>query len=74
MPGRFDNIGMKIRIVRQRAGLTQLALSERAGISICTLQRAEKGTFLPSLYSLSCILDALDMTMGDLIAIELEEV
>ena len=53
-------IGIVIREVRKRKGLTQLELSDKTNISIRTIQRIEKDAVEPSLYSLKRISEILE--------------
>jgi len=53
-------IGIVIREVRKRKGLTQMELSDKTNISIRTVQRIEKDAVEPSLYSLKRISEVLE--------------
>ena len=53
-------IGIVIREVRKRKGLTQMELSDQTNISIRTIQRIEKDAVEPSLYSLKRISKVLE--------------
>jgi len=52
-------IGIVIKEVRKRKGLTQMELSDQTNISIRTIQRIEKDAVEPSLYSLKRISEVL---------------
>ena len=54
-------IGIVIREVRKLRGLTQLELSDETNISVRTIQRIEKDTVEPSLYSLKGISEILEV-------------
>jgi len=53
-------IGIVIREVRKRKGMTQMELSDKTNISIRTIQRIEKDAVEPSLYSLKRISEVLE--------------
>ena len=53
-------IGIVIREVRKRKGLTQMELSDKTNISIRTIQRIEKDAVEPSLNSLKRISEVLE--------------
>ena len=53
-------IGIVIKEVRKRKGLTQMELSDQTNISIRTIQRIEKDAVEPSLYSLKRISEVLE--------------
>lgn len=59
-------LGENLRSQRLAAGLTQVALAKRSGVSLRTLQDVEKGkgTTVSTVYSLA---DALDLAAGDLL-------
>jgi transcriptional regulator with XRE-family HTH domain len=53
-------IGIVIREVRKRKGLTQMELSDQTNISVRTIQRIEKDAVEPSLFSLKKIGEVLE--------------
>lgn len=57
------NIGIVIREIRKQKGLTQLELSEKTKISERTIQRIEKDSVEPSLYSLKQIGEILEVDL-----------
>jgi ribosome-binding protein aMBF1 (putative translation factor) len=54
-------IGDNIRAARAEAGLTQAALSVKAGILVPHISRMESGAHLPSVASLKRVADALEL-------------
>jgi len=60
------SIGGTIRAARQRAGITQQALAERAGLALKTLSRIENGEDM-NLSTLTAIAAALDIPLGELV-------
>ncbi|HAM16341.1 MAG TPA: transcriptional regulator [Eggerthellaceae bacterium] len=59
-PNAAERIGRQIRAARQEAGLTQVQLSARAGITQTVLSRIESGKGNPTLGLLEDIAAALD--------------
>ena len=67
MSPRNDNHPMdRVRILRQKAGLTQAQLAERAGIEQGYLSRVERGKHSPSLEVTYRLAAALGVRPGDL--------
>lgn len=60
-------ISERIRNAREKAGLTQKQLAEKAGIATITLQQYESGKRQPRLGILQNIAIALDITTGELL-------
>lgn len=61
-------IGDLIRLARKTAGLSQMKLAERVGISYQQIQKYEKGTSGISIARLSQIAEALNTPLGSFIA------
>lgn len=61
-------IGDLIRLARKAAGLSQMELAERVGISYQQIQKYEKGISGISIARLSQIAEALNTTLGSFIA------
>ena len=61
-------IGAIIRLTRKTAGLSQMELAERVGISYQQIQKYEKGISEISIARLSQIADALNTRLGSFIA------
>jgi len=61
-------IGDLIRLARKTAGLSQMKLAERVGISYQQIQKYEKGISEISIARLSQIADALNTRLGNFIA------
>ena len=65
MPRRLlDYAGPVLRAARQRAGVTQREVAERAGASTATVSRLENGIALPSDPLIDAILDAYCVATG----------
>lgn|GEM_PF-206396 len=62
-----QNIQEQIKITRKQKGLTQQDLAERAGVSLRTIQRVEKGTEEISGFSLKQISQVLEIPLEQLI-------
>jgi transcriptional regulator with XRE-family HTH domain len=60
-------IGRKVREARERAGLTQTALSEQTGIAAPNVSRLEAGTHLPSVTTLKRVADTLRVPICSLL-------
>ncbi|MFA5139526.1 MAG: helix-turn-helix transcriptional regulator [Elusimicrobiota bacterium] len=62
-----QTLGQNVRTQRLHLGLTQEALSEKAGIHCTFIGHIERGSKLPSLRVLSRIAGALGTTLSDLL-------
>lgn len=60
-------IGERIRHKRQAKGLTAEQLAQRAGLTLGTVSRIERGANEPTFSTLSAIAAALDTSIGGLI-------
>jgi transcriptional regulator with XRE-family HTH domain len=60
-------VGMRIKAIRAKKGLTQDQLAELAGLNRVHLYRIETGQQSMTLRTLKIIADALDVKMRDLI-------
>lgn len=67
IPDRRIEIGDRIRIHRERCGLTQEQLAEAAGVHRSTVQRVERGERDTWLSHLLLIAHALDVPLADLV-------
>ena len=63
------DIGVRLRAVRERAGLSQRELAKRAGVTNSTISLIEQETHSPSLASLHRILSAVPISMADFFAL-----
>ncbi len=59
-------LGKAIRQLRQKRGLTQVALGEKAGITGRSLSLIERGHANPTWGTVKSIAEALDVSMGEL--------
>ena len=70
----LDNLHSRMKIQRERKGLTQATLAEKARITARSLRLYESGESLPSFQTLSGLAEALDISVYDFfIPIEEEE-
>lgn len=60
--------GKRLRQLRERAGLTQVELSLKAGAGVMACSRIERGAVEPKLSTLQAFAKALDVTVDDLLA------
>lgn len=61
-------LGKQLQRARQRAGLTQQAMCQQAGLSYSTLAKIERGAIkAPSIFTIKQIADVLDMSLDDLV-------
>lgn len=56
-----EHVGELVRQLRGRAGLSRVALAERAGLDVSTLDRVEGGQANPTLFILLRIASGLDV-------------
>lgn len=63
----YAMIGYRIRAKRSHSGLSQQELAEKADLSVTYLSSIENARKKPSLRSLMCVSEALDITMDELI-------
>lgn len=60
-------VGDNIKQLRKRAGLTQIDLSKKTGLSIGSIQGYEQGKYKPKIESIQKIADALDLSFYDIV-------
>jgi|GEM_PF-1050564 len=65
----FGQIGEKIKKARERAGLSQGALSKKSGIAQSTLSYIEQGAKSPTMDTMTAICEGLSISLLDLIQI-----
>src|SRR6185437_10346936 len=61
--------GERLKIARQRAGISQRALAKKAGVGNATVSLIESDKINPSVSALKRILDAIGMPLSDFFAI-----
>ena len=66
---RFPELGSRIRILRQRKGLTLKDLSSQCDLSVSFLSQIERGLSSFSIPSLRAICHALDVSLPDLLVL-----
>lgn len=64
----YISIGRRVKIFRQKRGLSQEKLSEMSGLTPAHFSHVETGNTKVSLPSLVSIANALDVTMDDLLS------
>ena len=69
MPGPANQLGRKLRALRNSFGMTQEQLAEGADISLKHLGEIERGRGNPTLATLEALAKALHVTLSDLIAL-----
>lgn len=70
----MDNeVGMRLRLVREKKGLSQRMLAKVAGVPSSTISLIESGGTNPSVGSLKRILGAIDMPLGEFFNLEAAE-
>ncbi|PZU57235.1 MAG: aldehyde dehydrogenase [Sphingobium sp.] len=67
-----NEVGIRLRAVRQREGLSQRALAKRAGVPSSTVSLIESGHTNPSVGSLKRLLDCIGMSLGDFFNLDLK--
>jgi transcriptional regulator with XRE-family HTH domain len=65
-------VGRNIRLARKAQGVSQLALAERSELSADFIGKVERGTTSPSIESLKAIATAMNLSLSDLFAGELQ--
>jgi transcriptional regulator with XRE-family HTH domain len=60
-------LGANVRRVRQRAGLTQAELAQRAGLAQPAISLIEAGQANPTVQTLQLLADALGCALADLL-------
>jgi|TARA_B100000700_G_scaffold10031_2_gene10124 transcriptional regulator with XRE-family HTH domain len=67
-----DDVGARLRALRTLRGISQRELAKRCGVTHSSLSLIEQGKVSPSVSSLSKILAAIPMSVGDFFTMELE--
>ncbi len=67
----LDNVGLRLRTIRTRQGLSQRALAKRAGVPSSSVSLIESGKVNPSVGVLKRLLDAAGMSLGELFSLDL---
>lgn len=62
--------GQTVRHLRRRAGLTQMALAQKARLSLRSVQNWEQGHRIPRVGTLLALAKALGLSVDDLLADE----
>jgi transcriptional regulator with XRE-family HTH domain len=60
--------GKRLRQLRERAGLTQVELSLKAGVNVMACSRIERGAVEPTLSTIQGFARALDVSVDELLA------
>ena len=64
---RQEEFRLQFRTIRERRGLTQVALGQRAGMAPASISHFETGQRVPSLESLVRLADALGVSVDELL-------
>ena len=64
---KFDNIGVKVRVLRKERGLTQEKLALEAEMSVTYLRRIEHGRANPTLRALDRVAAILGLELSTLL-------
>lgn len=67
-----EEVGERLRRVRQRHGLSQRALAKRAGVTNGLISLIEQSRVSPSIASLKKVLDGIPISLADFFTDELE--
>ena len=68
MPESADkHAGQRLRTLRLKAGLTQVALAESSGVDANTIARLERGEHTPSNPTLKKLAEALGVKVSDIL-------
>lgn len=60
-------IGRRVRQARERAGFTQAALAEAAGVTDETISRLERGAYEPALSTIVAVVEALGLDLDTVV-------
>lgn len=72
---RFDRrVGQQIRISREIAGMTQVKLAKRLGVSQSDYCRIESGEVRCSLFQFCTIAEVLEVSLMDLLGDSMKEI
>lgn len=66
------DVGARLRVVRERMGLSQRELAKRAGVTNGTISLIEQNRVSPSISSLRKVLEGLPMTLSDFFTFDAE--
>lgn len=64
------DVGSRLRVVREKAGISQRTLAKRAGITNSTISLMELNGTNPSIGALKRVLDAMAISLSDFFAME----
>ncbi len=65
--GTSEQIGKKVKEIREKANLTQAQVADKAGINVNYFARLERGEVNPSAEILKSIAKALNVTSSDIL-------
>src|SRR5690554_7191225 len=68
VPDLATNIGARLKVIRERNGLSQRELAKRAGITNSNISMIEQGLVSPSINSLARVLSGIPMTLAHFFA------
>ena len=67
-----DDVGVRLRSIRQQLGLSQRKLAKSAGVANATISQIESGTINPTVSMLKRILDGIPLSLSEFFSDELE--
>lgn len=67
-----DEVGSRLKAIRQRFGLSQRELARRAGLTNGSISLIEQGQVSPSIAALRRITAALSLTLADFFTFDIE--
>lgn len=68
VPDLAPDIGVRLKLIRERNGLSQRELAKRAGITNSNISMIEQGLVSPSVNSLAKVLSGIPMTLAQFFA------
>lgn len=63
-----DTFAIRLRLARQRAGLSQAAVARAAGVDVKTVVRVEMGATQPRIDTADALCEAVGSSFGELMA------
>ena len=71
--GQLDDLGARLKTVREMRGLSQRELAKRAGVTNSTISLIEQNRVSPSVGSLKKVLEGLPMSLADFFTLDYEK-
>jgi len=70
----LKSLGMRVRYFRNRKGVSQETLAFQIGVDRTYIGAIEQGLRSPSIYCLFILANALDITLGELVDVTLDNI